>query len=636
MLVVLGPLLAGLVLVGLVLAPRGWDALERGAIQLHRASGERLLAELRPLLEAPHAANAANAALFRAAGQLDDDAVRRHLHRQLADYPGVGYLQVGTASDGGFVGVERTEEGFVAELSDVGRTGKGVWTLDAQGDPTGERRTFVAGYDARTRPWYRAAVAAGGPTWSPIYQFSSRDRVRLGITAVQPWVVDGRTVGVLGADFVLSQLSEVLGAHGLGPGSRVVLVERDGLLVASSTGEIARTEDGVAKRLAATTCGDEVVERAVAGSLDGESSFAALEEARTFRVDDLYVYATPLTDDRGLDWVLVAAVPESAVLGTVRGDVVVGVVAALVAVGLGVAAAMVPASRITRPLLDLATAARELSAGRFDTVLPPATTEETQALVAAFDAMRAELSRTLQSAEEARRQAVDANRQKTSFLHGMSHELRTPLTAILGYTDLLLEDAPDGSGLRQDLERIRTAGRHLLALINDVLDLARVESGRISLTIEPVDVAELAREVAAELAPVVQARGNQLEVEVGAGDPVVSGDRARLRQILVNLVGNAAKFTDGGVVRLVVSPERDLVVASVQDTGIGFAPELLEKLFQPYERAPGVGGREGTGLGLAIVRRLVQVLGGRLVVTSALGEGSTFALRLPRRFPGQA
>jgi signal transduction histidine kinase len=142
--------------------------------------------------------------------------------------------------------------------------------------------------------------------------------------------------------------------------------------------------------------------------------------------------------------------------------------------------------------------------------------------------------------------------------------------------------------------------------------------------------------VAAELAPVVQARGNQLEVEVGAGDPVVSGDRARLRQILVNLVGNAAKFTDGGVVRLVVSPERDLVVASVQDTGIGFAPELLEKLFQPYERAPGVGGREGTGLGLAIVRRLVQVLGGRLVVTSALGEGSTFALRLPRRFPGQA
>ena len=112
MLVVLGPLLAGLVLVGLVLAPRGWDALERGAIQLHRASGERLLAELRPLLEAPHAANAANAALFRAAGQLDDDAVRRHLHRQLADYPGVGYLQVGTASDGGFVGVERSEEGL--------------------------------------------------------------------------------------------------------------------------------------------------------------------------------------------------------------------------------------------------------------------------------------------------------------------------------------------------------------------------------------------------------------------------------------------------------------------------------------------------------------------------------------------
>jgi hypothetical protein len=138
-----------------------------------------------------------------------------------------------------------------------------VWSLDATGQLTGPQRAFVAGYDARTRPWYRAAEAAGRPTWSPIYQFSSRDRARLGITAVQPWRVEGRTVAVLGADLVLAQLTEVLRRADLGEGSAVALVERDGQLVASSRAEPFRVgADGVAERLGAAACGDGVVEAA--------------------------------------------------------------------------------------------------------------------------------------------------------------------------------------------------------------------------------------------------------------------------------------------------------------------------------------------------------------------------------------
>jgi signal transduction histidine kinase len=346
-----------------------------------------------------------------------------------------------------------------------------------------------------------------------------------------------------------------------------------------------------------------------------------------------YVYAAPLADGRGLDWVLLVAVPEAAVVAPLGGELASAALLGLAILVGGVGAAALLAGRIARPLTELAGAARELARGRFATALPPATTEETQALVAAFDAMRAELSRTLADADTARRSAVDADKAKTTFLHGMSHELRTPLTAILGYTDLLLDEAPEGSSTKLDLERIRTSGRHLLALINDVLDLARVESGRISLAIEDVDTGVLAREVADELRPLVE-RSNRLELEVQPGETVVQADRARLRQVLVNLVGNAAKFTDRGVVRLVVEPRgADGVIIAVKDTGIGFAPELVERLFRPFERAPGVHGREGTGLGLAIVRRLVVALGGELDVRSAPGEGSTFAVHLPRRFP---
>lgn len=629
------PLVLGVAGVAAAVGPSAVRAVESASVRLHRETGRRVLAELRPVLDAPHAANEANAELLRSGGGRADDEVRRHLFRQLQTQPDVGYLQIGWEADGGFVGVERAGSGFVTEVSDAARTGKGVYALDATGEPTGPARAFVAGYDARTRPWYRAAVAAGKPTWSDIYQFSAHDRVRLGITAVQPFTEGGRRAAVLGADLVLSQLSEVLGRHPPGDGSVLALVERDGALVASSRGEPFRTQaDGTALRVDAASTDDAVVSVAFAAAAGPDGSVRDLVGEGAWHVAGLWVYAAPLTDERGIDWVLLVAVPEEAVVGTLRRDLLGALALALLVLVGGVGAATALSARITAPLRDLAHAARQLARGR-SAALPPATTEETQALVAAFDQMRADLARTLRAADEARRDAVEANRAKTTFLHGMSHELRTPLTAILGYTDLLLDDGDLAPQVRVDLERVRVAARHLLSLINDVLDLARVESGRLSLAIEDVDAAVLADEVCAELRPVVE-RGNRLELRIGPGDAVVQSDRARFRQILVNLLGNAAKYTDDGLVVVEVLPDVDEVTVAVRDTGIGFSPELVQRLFRPYERAPGVSGREGTGLGLAIVQRLVVALGARLDVESEPGRGSRFAVTLPRRFAERA
>jgi signal transduction histidine kinase/ActR/RegA family two-component response regulator len=249
-----------------------------------------------------------------------------------------------------------------------------------------------------------------------------------------------------------------------------------------------------------------------------------------------------------------------------------------------------------------------------------------------------ELKAAKEAADAAREVADAANQAKTSFLASMSHELRTPLNGILGYAQLLQRSprlAPEDRG---GVDVVRRSGEHLLTLIDDVLDLARIEAGRISLMPGDVHLPSLARGVA-ELCRVRAAqKGLEFKYEQADGAPAwVRVDEKRLTQVLLNLVGNALKFTRAGRVTLRVSagedgPEGRGVVFHVEDTGPGIAPADLERVFEPFEQAGDRRARaEGAGLGLAITRRIVEQMGGRIDVKSALGEGSTFtvALRLP-------
>jgi signal transduction histidine kinase/ActR/RegA family two-component response regulator len=245
-------------------------------------------------------------------------------------------------------------------------------------------------------------------------------------------------------------------------------------------------------------------------------------------------------------------------------------------------------------------------------------------------AQQAALNKNLVAANNA---LETASKAKSDFLAGMSHELRTPLNAIIGFTDALLAgvDGPVNDEQRASLTWVQRGGRDLLGLINDVLDLAKIEAGKLTITPESFNPVELVASVQGQHRPLVEPKGLALVLRDDGGPELVVLDRQRTRQILVNLVGNAVKFTTQGQVTIVISGSaEERFVVAVQDTGPGIDQGELVTIFEEFHQAgPNAGRTEGTGLGLAISRRLARAMGGDITVTSTPGEGSTFALNLP-------
>jgi CheY-like chemotaxis protein len=249
----------------------------------------------------------------------------------------------------------------------------------------------------------------------------------------------------------------------------------------------------------------------------------------------------------------------------------------------------------------------------------------------------AELAKSMEEAQKARAEAENANQSKSQFLANMSHELRTPMNAIIGYSEMLMEEAEDleQEAFIPDLQKIHGAGKHLLSLINDILDLSKIEAGRMELYLENFEIATLVNDVVATINPLVAKNSNNLKINCAENLGIMYADLTKVRQSLFNLLSNASKFTENGTITLTVSrqniDEKDWIQFQVSDTGIGMTPEQMGRLFQAFTQADASTTRKygGTGLGLAITKKFCQMMGGDIMVESLSGKGSTFTVQLP-------
>jgi signal transduction histidine kinase len=352
-----------------------------------------------------------------------------------------------------------------------------------------------------------------------------------------------------------------------------------------------------------------------------------------------------------VDWKVFVEQPESAAFAPVRGKIwrTALLLAAFLAAGIGLSVLL--ARRLVRPVKQMRTAAARIGAGAYDERIEISRRDELGGLADELNGMAASLQASVQSLEQKveertrelqqvlaelsrkGRQLEVASKHKSEFLANMSHELRTPLNAIIGFSQVLRKRMFGEINAKQEeyLDDILSSGNHLLSLINDVLDLSKVEAGQVELEVATFSLREaLDRGVVMVREPAAK-KGVRLSLELAPDVDLVDGDERRLRQVVYNVLSNAVKFTPGGGSVVVASARADREVqVSVTDTGPGIAPEDHERIFEEFQQTDvGVEQREGTGLGLALSKRLVELHGGRIWVESEPGHGSRFVFTLP-------
>ncbi len=439
---------------------------------------------------------------------------------------------------------------------------------------------------------------------------------RLSSACMTPQDIDGRRIGAWGASITMADGLRASVASAL-PGTSNAILDRQGNLIAH--GDLIGADAAHDARAVADRLGIARVMEFIRAS---EADSGVVPHV----INGNYVVFARID---GPDWIFISLVPEEIVAQHASQSAgmffVIGVLAILAQVLL-LAFLMYrwvvrPTSRLTEAASSNESLCIEDISRRHDEL------GELARALAARDQRDAERLRAL---AEASADAEAASQAKSQFLSAMSHELRTPLNAVIGYTEIMREDAEEAKRATDvaDHNRVLTAARRLLHLINEVLDLSKVESGRLQLELEPANIAELTNDALDAIRPQAEANGNKLLIDAPANLPLGYTDNFKLGQCLLNLLSNACKFTRNGKISVRVRHENGLFVFDVADTGVGIPADKLENLFQPFVQADASTTRTfgGTGLGLAITRRMAQLMGGDVTVVSTPGEGSVFTL----------
>ncbi|GAB4523922.1 MAG: hypothetical protein Tsb0014_01960 [Pleurocapsa sp.] len=594
----------------------------------------------------------------------DTEQITKYFWHQVNNFE-VGYILLGlkgsgiNLSSGHFFGddVITIDEVNKQKFND---THLHVFEVDEQGNRVKQLldggETFIDGvFTLQNEGWFKEAAKQGKSVWTPVYNWQV-EPYPLSIANSSPiYDQDNKLIGVIAVEQQLSQISDFLRQIKVSPSGKTFIIERDGLLIGSSAQEQPfKIVNDKPERVKALQSKDPLISASEKYLVEQFGNLTKITQAQQleFELDGerLFLQVTPWGSDLGLDWLVIVTVPEADFMAQINANTRTTIMLCLLALGSAIAFGYFSSMWIIRPISELNLASEAIADGELDQRVKGSRFKELGMLGQSFNRMAEQLKesftalaktneelenrveeRTLEL-KVAKEAADSASQAKSEFLANMSHELRTPLNGILGYAQILQQSKAVQGKEKQGVDIINKCGSHLLTLINDILDLSKIEARKMELHPVEVHLPSFVQGVVEICQIKAEQKGIDFTYEKDDQLPLgIEADEKMLRQVLMNLLSNAIKFTEQGGVTLraiTKNPSTEGVHRlrfEVEDTGVGMEPEDAEKIFLPFEQVGSVEKQsEGTGLGLAISQQMVKMMGGELQVTSQLGKGTTF------------